>query len=186
MRVIYDVSSFPFLENLRSSNRLMTFEEILNNTADEDEDYQQIRNEGLRSTFDRLKLGLVIVGQPLSIFVDWTMVSKLEVEQSNAIMNIDQVTKVFAPEISAMPTSGLPTEKVQANPPTGEGDIKIGGVRETLDEILAELLQSRTIEDLWKRLVLFLILIGLVQNIDECFVCFAPLWFIPRVNINHE
>lgn len=39
-RVVYNSPSFPFLESLRSSDRLMTFKEILASPVDEDDDYQ--------------------------------------------------------------------------------------------------------------------------------------------------
>lgn len=79
----------------------------------------------------------MLAGQPLCIVENLTSVSELEAEQPNTAMDIDQVLDVASPEVLAMATSGLPAKGVQADPPASEDDLEISGVRETLDEILA-------------------------------------------------
>lgn len=72
IRAVYKPFSFPYLDPLQSLNRLMTFEEILASTVDEDEDNQKVRDEELKSTLEPLYLGLVLAGQPLGFVEDIT------------------------------------------------------------------------------------------------------------------
>lgn len=73
MRIVFDAYSFPFLESLWSSERLKAFEEILSSTTDEDEDYQMLRNDGLRNALNPLETGLVLASQPIGIIEDFTL-----------------------------------------------------------------------------------------------------------------
>lgn len=68
MRAVYGAPSFPFIESLRSSNRLMIFKEILSYHVDKDEDNQRLNDEGLVNTMDPIALWLFLAGQPLSLF----------------------------------------------------------------------------------------------------------------------
>lgn len=47
----------PFFDSFRSSDKPMTFEEILTSIVDEDKDYQRARDEDLMSTLDHIWLG---------------------------------------------------------------------------------------------------------------------------------
>lgn len=80
---------FPLLESLRFLDRLMTFEEILASTVDEEEDYQRFRYDSPKNTLSPLDMGLVLVGQPIGILHDLTIeldqatqLDHMEVEQS--------------------------------------------------------------------------------------------------------
>lgn len=68
MRFVYGVTSFPFLESLKSSDRLMSFKEILCCLVDKDDDYQKVKDERLVSTIDLVSLGLVLASQALGLF----------------------------------------------------------------------------------------------------------------------
>lgn len=63
MKTVYNTPPFPLLDSLRSSNRLITFEEILPSPIDEDEDYQRLRDENIASKLDPPYLSLVLEGQ---------------------------------------------------------------------------------------------------------------------------
>lgn len=67
MRTVFDAPSFPFLDSLRSLETLKAFEEILASTTDEDDDYQNLRDKGLRNALDLLEMGLILVGQLINI-----------------------------------------------------------------------------------------------------------------------
>lgn len=43
-KVVYNAPSFPFLDVLRSLDRLITFEKILVNPIHEDNEYQRVRD----------------------------------------------------------------------------------------------------------------------------------------------
>lgn len=58
MKAVLDPPPFPFLEELRSSTRLRTFEEILSSPVDENQDYHRLTGQGLRSTLHPEALGL--------------------------------------------------------------------------------------------------------------------------------
>lgn len=115
----------------------MTFEEILNNTANDDNNYQQIRDEDLTSTLDHLQLRLILVGYPLGLVEDPTREAELGAEHTSDAMDIDQGPEVLALEVFALPTSGLPGDSTQVGSSASEDETEFGGVRETLDEILA-------------------------------------------------
>lgn len=70
MKTVHNIPPFLFLEFLRSSGRVITFEKILANNIDKDEDYQRVKSEGLTSTSNPMDMGLVLAGQPIKIIVD--------------------------------------------------------------------------------------------------------------------
>lgn len=68
MKTMYDAPLFSFVESIRSSDRVITFEEILSCLVDEDEYYRRVKGEGLTSILDLVALGLVLAGQPFGPF----------------------------------------------------------------------------------------------------------------------
>lgn len=70
MKAILSPPPFQFLEELRSSPRLRTFEEIFSSTLDEDLDYRWVLDQGIQSTLHPEALGLVLSGQPVGDLVD--------------------------------------------------------------------------------------------------------------------
>lgn len=56
MKYVLSALSFPLLDSLRSSNRLMTFEEILAISVDEDEDYLRFKDEGRKNTLNPVEI----------------------------------------------------------------------------------------------------------------------------------
>lgn len=70
MNVVLASTSFPFLDDLRTSTRLWSFEEILMSIVDEDEDYRRLTEQEMRSTLHLESLGLILLGQPISVLAD--------------------------------------------------------------------------------------------------------------------
>lgn len=89
------------LDLLRSSDRLMTFKEILESMVDKDDDYLRFKDEGRKSTLNCLDLGLVLAGQPISILADLTTEfegatrhAEMEVEPNKAAGQVGTTTGV--------------------------------------------------------------------------------------------
>lgn len=57
---------------MRSSTRLMTFEEILASPVDVDEYYLRFKDQYIKSFLDLKSLSLILAGQPIGVLVDHT------------------------------------------------------------------------------------------------------------------
>lgn len=64
----------------------MTFEEIMANTIDDDEDYQRFRDEGHKNSLNSLDMGLVFAGHPIRALED-------------LLVELDQVTQLVDMEV---------------------------------------------------------------------------------------
>lgn len=62
MKLVLNSPVFPFLDRLRSVDRLMSFEEILSSAMDEDEDYRRLNDQGFKSLLHPKSLGLILTG----------------------------------------------------------------------------------------------------------------------------
>lgn len=70
MKAVLSSPAFPFLEELQSSSRVHTFEEIISSSLDKDLDYQRVLEQGVQSTLQTEALGLVLVGQSVGNLAD--------------------------------------------------------------------------------------------------------------------
>lgn len=98
MRTVFDASSFQFLDSLRSSEILKTFEKILASTIDENDDYQRLRDEGLRNALNSLEMGLVLAGQSITIIENLT----LEVDEVDQpiVMEVDMTSQPTTKDVN--------------------------------------------------------------------------------------
>lgn len=128
MKTVYNAPPSPFLDIFQSSDRLMTFEDILASSVDEDDDYQWVRDEGLTSTLDPLQLCLVLASQPLWLVEEPPLEPKPEV---NIIERVE-MTDTGGPAEEAVGQDNWTTAmevdivlEVPANPTREEGKIKV-------------------------------------------------------------
>lgn len=72
IKAILNPPAFPLLVDLRRSDRLKTFEEILSSAVDEDEDYRRLIDQVIRSFLHLESLGHTLSGQLIGVLVDLT------------------------------------------------------------------------------------------------------------------
>lgn len=128
MKSVPGAPSFLLLNLLRSSERLVTFEEILASSVDKDEHYLSFKDERLKNTLNPLDLGLVLAGQPIGILADF--IAELEEATRHVEMEVEP-TKVEG-QVSTTTEVEVQTGVVQ-----GE-EVEIRGVKKTLSEVFAE------------------------------------------------
>lgn len=72
MKTVLSASTFPLLDSWRSSKRVMTSEELLATSVDEDEDedYQRFGDKVHENSLILVNLGLVLFGQSIGVLED--------------------------------------------------------------------------------------------------------------------
>lgn len=101
MKSFLSTPFFPLLNSMRSSDRLMAFEEILASSVDVDEYYLRFKDDGLKNTLNPLDLGLVLAGQSIGIlanviaeFGEASRHTKMQVEPTEVIEQVGTTTDV--------------------------------------------------------------------------------------------
>lgn len=118
MKAVLNPLAFPFLEELRSSTRVRTFEEILSSPTDEDQDYLRLTGQGLRSTLHPESLGLILSGQPVGALADLS--KEFEEAGREVLRALDSEENVLGDPGEATP-SGSEAKMADRDPPADSG-----------------------------------------------------------------
>lgn len=110
MTAVLNPPPFPFLEELRSSSRLRTFEEILSSPLDEDQDYFRLTGQGLRSTLYPEALWVTFARQPIGVLANLSV--EFEEARWEVLRALDSGGEVVVDAGEATP-SGSDTEMVE-------------------------------------------------------------------------
>lgn len=131
MKAVLSSPVFSLLEDLQNSTRVRIFEEILYSLVDEDEDYSRFTDQGEKSSLHPQSLGMVLSGQPLGVLTDLTT----ELEEASR-QTVPEMESIEEDEDRDAGTETSPGPEVTHEGGSQSG--KVGVVRETLTEVLAD------------------------------------------------
>lgn len=105
--------------------------------VDEGEDYQWLKNDGPRNTLNPLNMVLVLASQPIRVLEDLitelgetTWLAEIVVKPTGAVKEVGHTEEVRNAE-------NIDDTEVEVDA-TQSKEIEVGGVRETLTEVLAD------------------------------------------------
>lgn len=141
MKAVLSPPSFLLLDSLRVSSRVLTFEEILASSVDEDTDYHRLTDHGVRSSLHSESLGLVLFCRPIGVLADLTA----EFDEASRCLArsmelVDTDDDIVAGTEVAKPTDAIPNKSVfeeSQRLAVLTSHPEVGVVRETLSEVLA-------------------------------------------------